>query len=88
MRIASGGDAGQVEHDLHGLLGLEHVDDGHALAGDDVPPIRPAPGQIIEQPMDVLRTNQPADPSIPTENAAISRFYRRSQSQLVPGTDR
>ena len=49
-----GGDAGQVEHDLHGLFGLEDVDDRHAFAGDDVPPIRPPPRQVIEQPMDVL----------------------------------
>ena len=48
------GDAGEVEHDLHGLFRLEDVDDRHAFAGDDVPAIRPAAGQVVEQPMDVL----------------------------------
>ena len=49
-----GGHAGQVEHDLHGLLGLEHIDDGHALAGDDVAAIGPPLRQVVEQPLDVL----------------------------------
>ena len=49
-----GRDAGEVEHDFDGLLRLEDVDHGHAFAGDHVPAVRPAAGQIIEQAMDVL----------------------------------
>ena len=82
-----GGDAGQVEHDLHGLLGLEDVDDRHALAGDDVPPIRPAagPGRRAADGRPAARS---AGWSIdPVENAAIQQFYRLRRVGAASGAD-
>ena len=51
---AVGRDARQIEHDLDRVLGLEHIDAGHAFARDHVPPIRPAPRQVVEQPVNIV----------------------------------
>ena len=48
------GDAGKVEDDLHGLFGLEDIDDRHAFAGDHVAPIGASFRQVVEQAMDVV----------------------------------
>ena len=45
-----GGDARDVDDDLDGVLGLEHVQGRRALARHVGPPVRAAPGQIVEQP--------------------------------------
>ena len=42
-------DARQIEDHLDALLRFEHIEQRHALAGDDMPAARPTPRQILEE---------------------------------------
>ena len=42
-------DARDVDHQVEGVLGLEHVEQRQAFPGDLVAAVRPLPGQFVEQ---------------------------------------
>jgi hypothetical protein len=51
---AVGRHAGQIEHDLDALFGLEHIDAGHAFTRDHVPPIGAPLRQLVEEALHVV----------------------------------